>query len=681
MGRKRSEEKEKEGDVNLGSLEVLEENSERGNRKGSDIKELKEKVAFGTKEEMECPSETSGNEVEQTMQCCIGHCENRTVPEEGEQDCDNDSAQSTRHSRINGWSWPLHPFQILAWLVFFYFVVIAFAIFVPLLPYQWKPAGYICISLAMCYHAVVHIATISVDPADLNVRIKKSYRNPIPAFDRSKHKHVIENLHCHLCSVDVGPKSKHCSNCNKCIASFDHHCKWLNNCVGQRNYWLFINTVTSALLTLFFLLAVLLYIFIQYFREPHILRTDSHFSRVNDSDTWLVFLPIAAVHTTGPSLVAIAGGTTLLSLLCTTMLLHLLCFHIFLRFCACGPATAVGKHMSTYEYVVWQRQKLEAMETGTGGNRQTDAQQQPVSVESGYEEHVYNAYPEIHPTPAGEIEKAGVVGQVNKWWVLQMQDEKPQMDPGRREKRSKSRFKNNIGDDDGFTHNEIAYDYRKITQKHHYNNTGLPYDQMEARPLPSIRLADGMSAPQPLGAMKYPWSFVQAVGPPAEYNSDSAESMNEIPVVNTRMGGKDHNYDTRVTFAHHVSHQPTKPTGNVGRFYNGKQSIHYCRSEMWPRSELRHSASNETNLNGQLDQRGYFERSDHGMCVKMELHTVPETNSNASMGPVLGLSQQNLISYTDKAQGTELSHVNKPHRTKHKGPSSVTRQSLEMAKK
>ena len=60
-----------------------------------------------------------------------------------------------------------------------------------------------CISLAMCYHAVVHIATISVDPADLNVRIKKSYRNPIPAFDRSKHKHVIENLHCHLCSVDV----------------------------------------------------------------------------------------------------------------------------------------------------------------------------------------------------------------------------------------------------------------------------------------------------------------------------------------------------------------------------------------------------------------------------------------------------------------------------------------------
>uniref|UniRef100_A0A8C4QQL7 Palmitoyltransferase n=1 Tax=Eptatretus burgeri TaxID=7764 RepID=A0A8C4QQL7_EPTBU len=386
------------------------------------------------------------------MNCCIGHCENRTEPEEGEQECDNDSAQSTRHSRINGWSWPLHPFQILAWLVFFYFVVIAFGIFVPLLPYQWKPAGYICISLAMCYHAVVHIATISVDPADLNVRIKKSYRNPIPAFDRSKHKHVIENLHCHLCSVDVGAKSKHCSNCNKCIASFDHHCKWLNNCVGQRNYC-------------------------------------------------------------------------------------------------------------------------------------------------------------------------------------------------------------------------------KITQKHHSNSMGLSYDQMEAHPLPSIRLADGMSAPQPLGAMKYPWSFVQALGPPAEYNSDSAESMNEIPVVNTRMSGKNHNYDTN------VSHQSTKPTGNVGTFNNGKQLIHYCRSEMWPRSELRDAASNETNLNGQLNRRGYFEWNDHGACVKMELDTVPETNFNASMGPMLGLSQQNLISHTDKAQGTQLSHMKKPHRTKQKGPSCVTRQSLEMEKK
>uniref|UniRef100_A0A8C4R9Q2 Palmitoyltransferase n=1 Tax=Eptatretus burgeri TaxID=7764 RepID=A0A8C4R9Q2_EPTBU len=331
------------------------------------------------------------------MQCCIGQCENRTEPEEGEQECDNDSAQSTRHSRINGWSSPLHLFQIFAWLVSFYFVVMTFGIFVPLLPYQWKPAGYICISLAMCYHAVVHIATISVDPADLNVRIKKSYRNPIPAFDRSKHEHVIENLHCHLCSVDVGAKSKHCRYCNKCIAGFDHHCNVLNNCVGQRNYWLFINTVTSALLTLLFLLAVLLYIFIQYFQEPHILRTDPHFSRVNDSDTWLLFLPFASVHTTGPSLVAIVGVTTLLSLLCTTMLLDLLCFHIYLRFCACRPATAVGKHMSTYEYNVWQRQKLEAMESSTGGNRQTDSQQQPVTAEQVLLQEQHSTLPIPNP--------------------------------------------------------------------------------------------------------------------------------------------------------------------------------------------------------------------------------------------------------------------------------------------
>lgn len=51
-------------------------------------------------------------------------------------------------------------------------------------------------------HLCVHLMAVSVDPADLNVR-KKSSRGPVPAFDRSKHAHVIENCHCYLCQVDV----------------------------------------------------------------------------------------------------------------------------------------------------------------------------------------------------------------------------------------------------------------------------------------------------------------------------------------------------------------------------------------------------------------------------------------------------------------------------------------------
>lgn len=46
-------------------------------------------------------------------------------------------------SRTNGWSWPPHPFQLLAWLLYIYFAVTGFGIFVPLLPAHWIPAGYI----------------------------------------------------------------------------------------------------------------------------------------------------------------------------------------------------------------------------------------------------------------------------------------------------------------------------------------------------------------------------------------------------------------------------------------------------------------------------------------------------------------------------------------------------------
>lgn len=46
-------------------------------------------------------------------------------------------------SRTNGWSWPPHPFQVLAWLLYVYFAITGFGVFVPLLPPHWMPAGYI----------------------------------------------------------------------------------------------------------------------------------------------------------------------------------------------------------------------------------------------------------------------------------------------------------------------------------------------------------------------------------------------------------------------------------------------------------------------------------------------------------------------------------------------------------
>ncbi|XP_042370981.1 palmitoyltransferase ZDHHC1-like, partial [Plectropomus leopardus] len=105
-------------------------------------------------------------------------------------------------SRTNGWSWPPHPFQLLAWLLYVYFAVTGFGVFVPLLPAHWIPAGYICTGVMFVCHLCVHVMAVSIDPADYNVRTK-SDKGPVPVFDRSKHAHVIENCHCYLCQVDV----------------------------------------------------------------------------------------------------------------------------------------------------------------------------------------------------------------------------------------------------------------------------------------------------------------------------------------------------------------------------------------------------------------------------------------------------------------------------------------------
>ncbi|XP_051703163.1 palmitoyltransferase ZDHHC1 isoform X11 [Oryctolagus cuniculus] len=236
-----------------------------------------------------------------------------------------------QRSRRNGWSWPPHPLQIVAWLLYLFFAVIGFGVLVPLLPHHWMPAGYACMGAIFAGHLLVHLTAVSIDPADANVR-DKSYSGPLPIFSRSQHAHVIEDLHCNLCDVDVSARSKHCSACNKCVCGFDHHCKWLNNCVGERNYRLFLHSVVSALLGVLLLVLVATYVFVEFFVNPMQLRTHPHFEVVkNQSDVWFVFLPAAPVETKAPAILVLAALLILLGLLSTALLGHLLCFHIYLR--------------------------------------------------------------------------------------------------------------------------------------------------------------------------------------------------------------------------------------------------------------------------------------------------------------------------------------------------------------
>uniref|UniRef100_A0A671LUQ7 Zinc finger DHHC-type containing 11 n=1 Tax=Sinocyclocheilus anshuiensis TaxID=1608454 RepID=A0A671LUQ7_9TELE len=114
------------------------------------------------------------------------------------------------HSRINGWSLPLHSLQLLAWLVYSFMAIVGFGIYVPLLPAPWSFAAYALIGTAFVLHLVTHVAAVTIDPADLSVRRRKDYSSPMPVFDNTKHQHIIHNLHCTLCEVDVYEEEYFC---------------------------------------------------------------------------------------------------------------------------------------------------------------------------------------------------------------------------------------------------------------------------------------------------------------------------------------------------------------------------------------------------------------------------------------------------------------------------------------
>ncbi|XP_063454107.1 palmitoyltransferase ZDHHC1 isoform X4 [Pan paniscus] len=315
-----------------------------------------------------------------------------------------------QRSRRNGWSWPPHPLQIVAWLLYLFFAVIGFGILVPLLPHHWVPAGYACMGAIFAGHLVVHLTAVSIDPADANVR-DKSYAGPLPIFNRSQHAHVIEDLHCNLCDVDVSARSKHCSACNKCVCGFDHHCKWLNNCVGERNYRLFLHSVASALLGVLLLVLVATYVFVEFFVNPMRLRTNRHFEVLkNHTDVWFVFLPAAPVETQAPAILALAALLILLGLLSTALLGHLLCFHIYLMW----------HKLTTYEYIVQHRPPQEAK----GVHRELEScppKMRPIQEMEFY----MRTFRHMRPEPPGQAGPAAVNANPSQFLATRGQAEPP----------------------------------------------------------------------------------------------------------------------------------------------------------------------------------------------------------------------------------------------------------------
>ncbi|KAM9861373.1 palmitoyltransferase ZDHHC1 isoform 3-T3 [Aulostomus maculatus] len=455
---------------------------------------------------------------------------NRTAPVGGEDG--PHQADVPLCSRTNGWSWPPHPFQLLAWLLYVYFAITGLGVFVPLLPAHWIPAGYICTGIVFVCHLCVHIMAVSVDPADHNVRTK-SHKGPVPMFDRTKHAHVIENCHCYLCQVDVGLKSKHCSACNKCVANFDHHCRWLNNCVGSRNYKLFLHSVVSALLGVSLVLVVTSYVFIEFFLDPSKLRTDKNFFAVrNETGVWFVFLPVAPVRAAAAVIPVVAAVTISLSLLSSVLLSHLLCFHVYLMW----------NRLSTYEYIVRQRHRHNSRDvrkpatvketaapsinfvkdmdySGTLGytNPQLDVEDPPTVVVRGGAEFLANGRVRGVSLPVMEEEAPSTVSTEHTAEHSHFNTQK------------KKRVRKVLPD----------------TTRENRCLTAAPPPGVAPPPGPSsvstMSTSSRLSLPAfPLRASLPPLAPtsgpVLAAAPPAEYHSDSAESLEEIPVALAKLG-------------------------------------------------------------------------------------------------------------------------------------------------
>ncbi|XP_037102790.1 palmitoyltransferase ZDHHC1 isoform X4 [Syngnathus acus] len=428
---------------------------------------------------------------------------NRTAPAGGVDDGRGGGPPAC--SRTNGWSWPPHPFQMLAWLLYAYFAVVGLGVLVPLLPAHWTPAGYICTGVMFACHLCTHVMAASVDPADRNVRAK-SLKGPLPVLDRSKRAHVIENCHCYLCQVDVGPKSKHCSACNKCVADFDHHCRWLNNCVGSRNYKLFLYSVVSAVLGVCVLLAVSSYVLIRFFWEPADPGADKH-SRAPNRTTSPFPSPV-------PVLAAVTGA---LALLACVLLCHLLLFHFYLMW----------NRLSTYEYIVRQRHRQDGRQTTSPDDVKHAARA------SGRSEGTDDSETPGYTRPQLDERRERLVGDARA-------AASPFAEPNAPPTISTQHHTAEC------PYAQKAFSQKTMTTKKKRTMGG--HGAVVADAGPDARCSSEragawlpgppVARPPRLHQRLPPSPPVRATAPPAEYHSDSAESLEEVPVVLDKLGSR-----------------------------------------------------------------------------------------------------------------------------------------------
>lgn len=100
---------------------------------------------------VECDSPSPDPPPFPQMRCCSRHLR-RTGPAGSR----NELVTPTPRSRRNGWTLPLGTLQVFSWFTYFYFLVVGFGIYIPLLPSPWNVVAYgVSFTVCMWMHGEV----------------------------------------------------------------------------------------------------------------------------------------------------------------------------------------------------------------------------------------------------------------------------------------------------------------------------------------------------------------------------------------------------------------------------------------------------------------------------------------------------------------------------------------------
>ncbi|XP_012234609.1 uncharacterized protein [Linepithema humile] len=268
-----------------------------------------------------------------------------------------------RFRRIHGLQLPLHPQQVIGWVLLIVVFTGTFVVLLttpPPLPANLRFVLTPLFATLFLLHALTHLTVLLLDPADSEVRAQPA-NQVVPEFDRALHRHVIENGRCHLCNITTrGQRTKHCSVCNKCVPRFDHHCKWLNHCIGGRNYPAFLACLASTLVIALGVTALAVSQLVLV--NTNLIVSDQH-SGGNSSDTSMnnvtASSPLWPAPGTGSLVLVTVVGV--LSAIAAVLLIHLCFFH--------GYIACLG--LTTYEYVRNKREKSIASDGVATDNTRT----------------------------------------------------------------------------------------------------------------------------------------------------------------------------------------------------------------------------------------------------------------------------------------------------------------------